>query len=94
MVFHLHGVEVVKGELRDALDGNRELAPEVRLFGFEINALIEGGGGKDIVTDADIVDEDTLELGGVRTENLVFLESLQVVGCVAGVATLWCSLHW
>lgn len=63
VVFHLHGVQVVEGKLRDSLNRNGEFTAEVSLLGFEVNTFVDGRGREDVVADADIVDEDTLQLG-------------------------------
>ena len=49
MLFHLHGVQVVQGELRDARNANDELAAEVRLLRLKVNRLVDLLGTKYVV---------------------------------------------
>ena len=81
MVFHSHGVQFVQGEFADALNQDGELAAEKECLGLEVDLLIHSGGRKDVVADADVVNKDTLEFGGLggSAKNLIFLERLQVV---------------
>ena len=81
MLFHPHGVQVVQTELGDSLDTDNEFAAEVGLFSLEVNGLVDLLGGKDVVADTDVVNEDGLKLIGLGTEDLVLLESLQIVNC-------------
>jgi hypothetical protein len=59
VLLHFHGVEVVKGELGDALNADSELAPEVSLLGLEVNLLLNKGSGENVVTDRNVVDKNT-----------------------------------
>lgn len=81
MVLHAHRVEVVQGEFADALNQDGELAAKKGLLGLEVDLLVDGRGGEDVVTDTDVVDEDALKLGGLGwgTENFIFLERLKIV---------------
>lgn len=49
MLFHLHGVQVVQGELRHARNANDELAAEVGLLSLEVNRLVDLLGTEDVI---------------------------------------------
>lgn len=81
MIFHPHRVEVVQCKFTDTLNQDSELATKEELLGLEVNLLVNCRGGEDVVTDADVVDEDALELGGLGggAKDFIFLEGLQIV---------------
>lgn len=49
MLFHLHGVQVVQGELRHARNANDELAAEVGLLSLKVNRLVDLLGTEDVI---------------------------------------------
>ena len=61
MVFHLHLIELVKGEFGHTLDQDCEFAAEERCFGLEIDLFFNWSRRENIITDADVVEEDALE---------------------------------
>ena len=81
MVLHLHLVELIKGEFGDALDQDREFATEKVCLGLEIDLFLNWGSRENIISDANVVEEDALELLrlGWRSKDLVLLEGLQIV---------------
>lgn len=76
VLLHLHRVQVVEGELGNALDDDGEVATEERFRRFKIDLLVNLRGREDIVADGDVLHEDRLQFGGVGTQNLILLESL------------------
>ena len=80
-MLHFHRVQVIKTKLRDSIDSYGELATEIRLFCFEVNFFINLSGRKNVVSDGNVVDKNTLELVCLGSENFIFLECLQVVNC-------------
>lgn len=93
MIFHFHGVEVVKGEFGDSIDGDGELSAEIGLLGFEVNPLVERCRGENIVADTDIVNEDALELRRVGAQYFILLERLEMIGRIARVHAQGVRLH-
>ena len=81
MLLHAHLVEVVELELADALNQDGELAAEEEILRLEIELFIEAGCGENVVADADVIDEDFLQRGGLVfvAEDFVLLERLEVV---------------
>ena len=63
MLLHAHGVEFVEGELADALNQDSELTAEEGLLSLKIDLLVNCCRRENIVTDADVVIEDSLQLG-------------------------------
>ena len=63
MLLHAHGVELVEGELADALNQDSELTAEEGLLSLKIDLFVNCCRRENIVTDADVVIEDSLQLG-------------------------------
>jgi len=49
VLFHLHGVEVVEGELGDARNADDKLAAEVGLLRLEVDRLVDLLRTEDVV---------------------------------------------
>lgn len=81
MLLHLHGVQVVQGKLGHARDTDDEFASEVGLLGLEVDCFVDLLGTEDVVAHGDVVHKDRLQLVGLGTQDLVLLESLQVINC-------------
>ena len=76
MLFHLHGVQVIEGELGDALDDDGEMTAEERFRRFKVNLLVDLRGREDVISDGDVLHENGLQFGGVGAQDLILLESL------------------
>ena len=81
MLFHAHGIEVIESEFTNALNQDGELAAEEERLRLEVDLFVHGCGREDVVANTDVVDENTLQLGGLggRAQYLIFLESFQIV---------------
>lgn len=49
------------------------------MFSFEVNLLVDLGSGENIVTDGNVVDEDTFKFVCLGAKNFIFLECLQII---------------
>ncbi len=81
MLLHPHRIEVIEGKFTNALNQDGELAAKEEGLRLEVDLLVNRGRGEDVVTDAHVVDENALQLGGLgrRSQYLIFLESFQIV---------------
>ena len=81
MLLHAHLIEVVELELADTLNQDRELAAEEEILRLKIELFVKAGCGENVVADADVIDKDFLQRGGLVfvAEDFVLLERLEVV---------------
>lgn len=81
MLLHAHLIEVVELELADTLNQDRELAAEEEIFRLKIELFVKASCRENVVADADVIDKDFLQCGGLVfvAEDFVLLESLEVV---------------
>ena len=81
MLFHAHLIEVIELELADTLNQDRELAAEEEILRLKIKVFVKASCGENVVADADVIDKDFLQRGGLVfvAEDFVLLERLEVV---------------
>jgi hypothetical protein len=84
VLLHFHGVQVIESELRNALNYDGEVATEKGFRGFKIDLLILLCCGEDIVSNRNVLHEDGLQLGGMGSQNFIFLESFKRIGAKVG----------
>ena len=81
VLLHAHLIEVIELEFADALNQNCKFTTEEETFRLKVNFIIVAGRGENVVTDADVVDENFLKQGHLVlvAEDLVLLERFEVV---------------
>lgn len=81
VLLHAHLIEVIEHEFANALNQDSEFTAKERILSLEIDLVIVASGREDVVSDADVVDENLLKHGSLVlvAKNLVLLESLKVI---------------
>jgi len=84
VLLHLHGVQVIEGKLRNALNYDGEVTTKEGLCRLEVDLLVLLSRGEDVVSDRNVLHEDGLQLCGMSSQNFILLESFKRIGAKVG----------